>query len=288
MQTALALIPYCKKCKFCQRLTITRYLFEGKYFFFCSNCKELTKWTDDTLLHNCKISFTILEKLVVYYIRNKSIKEIADFLEEISPSSTLAKNTVIHYVKLFNTIALEYYKKKSKTMLLEGEVELDETFLFKMKKSSAKHRPYQSKSIWLFGIIQRDNKQFIIVPVQSRDKSTLIPIILRNIKIGATIYSDCFSTYVNNNTFPKKSSLTDYGYHHQWVNHKMEFVSKDFSHIHTNNIERLWLTIKSDFRKKNIKKFSLFHIARFFFHHTLTEHEQLIWLAKNLMKDRRS
>ena len=121
------------------------------------------------------------------------------------------------------------------------------------------------KSIWLFGIIQRDNKQFIIVPVQSRDKSTLIPIILRNIKIGATIYSDCFSTYVNNNTFPKKSSLTDYGYHHQWVNHKMEFVSKDFSHIHTNNIERLWLKIKSGFRKKNIKKFSLFHIARFFF-----------------------
>lgn len=204
-------------------------------------------------LHRSKISFSVMEKLICYYIQNKSTKEIFELLKHSYPTQSLAKNSIKHYIELFNKIAIDYYNQKLNTILLDGEIEIDESFLYKMKKTTAKHRPYR-KSVWLFGMIQRETRQFIIVPVVSRDEKTLLPIILKHIKLGSTIYSDCFSTYLNNRVFPKESKLEKYGFHHQWINHQVEFVSSLFSHIHTNTIERLWLSIKTDFRKKNIKK----------------------------------
>ena len=181
------------------------------------------------------------------------------------PTRSLAKNSVIRYVNLLNKIAVEYYQGKLNAIFLDGEIEIDETFLFKDKKSKAKHRR-NKRSLWLFGMIQREDHQFVITPVYSRDESTLLPIMLKHIKLGATVYSDSFSTYVNNRVFPKESRLQEYGFQHQWGDHQIEFVSSTFQQIHTNTIERLWLTIKTDFRKKNIKKIRLSHIARFFFH----------------------
>jgi hypothetical protein len=51
-------------------------------------------------------------------------------------------------------------------MMLEGDIEIDESHLFKEKKSSAPHRPYQLKSAWVFGMKKRNSSEFIIIPVE--------------------------------------------------------------------------------------------------------------------------
>jgi len=129
-------------------------------------------------------------------------------------------------------------------MLLENEVEIDETHLFREKKSSAPHRGYKLSSIWLFGMKQRNSSKFFVIPVEDRKEETLIPIIRRHVKARSTIYSDSFAVYVNN--YQKESKLSKYEFIHYFINHKLEFVSSISHEIHTNSIESLWSLIKKD------------------------------------------
>jgi hypothetical protein len=71
----------------------------------------------------------------------------------------------------------------------------------------------------------------------------LISKILQHIKVGQ-IYTDS-----NNYTTPKQCKLTQFGYYHLFVNHKVEFVSSLFDEINTNSIESLWKNFKSEIRK---------------------------------------
>ena len=124
-------------------------------------------------------------------------------------------------------------------------------------------------------MIERGTKNFIIVPIKARNDINLIMALLKYIQCDSTIYTDCHSVYVNNRRTPKESRLISYGYNHQFVDHSVEFVSQEFNHIHTNTIERLWRSIKSDLRNKKITVGYLRAIARFYFHKTLTQKQQI-------------
>ena len=149
----------------------------------------------------------------------------------------ISLNSIIHYFEVFNRIVMEYYISKLDSILLDGEVEIDESHLFKEKASYAPHRGYALSAVWLFGICKRGTKDFIIFPVTNRTESNLLKVIFKYIKVGSTIYSDSFSCYVNNSVFPRESKLMKYNYIHHFVNHKEEFVSALFTKIHTNTIE---------------------------------------------------
>jgi len=112
----------------------------------------------------------------------------------------------------------------------------------------------------------------------------LLKIIFKFIKKGATIYSDCFSCYVNNHTFPKKSKLTKYDYIHKFVNHKKEFVSGLFSRTHTNTIENLWKLIKQEIRRQKISIHYTSAIARFYISRKKTKEEQMKILIRGLQR----
>ena len=58
-----------------------------------------------------------------------------------------------------------------------------------------------------------------------------------NILSKSTIITDEWQRY---------SRLTECGYIHQTLNHSVEFVSSMNPEIHTNNIERLWRTLKNN------------------------------------------
>ena len=131
---------------------------------------------------------------------------------------------------------------------------------------------------------RRYSKDFLVTVVQARKSSDLIPTILRHIEIGSTIFTDCFSVYVNNQRFPKESKLIEYGYNYQFVDHSKEFVSPLFDHIHTNTIERLWREIKVDLKRKRITTGYLKAIANFYFHKTLTKQEQIGLICQALNK----
>jgi len=212
--------------------------------FYCFSCNKLTKWNYNTLLAKTSLNMTKLEFLINLFVENFTIREAFNFINSKFISQSLSEKTIAKYFKLFSQIALHYYDEFHASTLLEGEIEIDETQMFKPKKSSAPSRSYVAKSIWLVGFKERNSGRFLIFPTRQRTEAIFIPLLLKHVKVQSKIYSDCFSIYVNNKKFLTESKLEQYGFIHQFINHKISFVNPIFTHIHTNTVERLWKTIK--------------------------------------------
>jgi len=279
------LIPQYKVCPICQNLMTEVKIISEIQYFTCHSCFQLTKWNASTILENAKISTLTIEKLLILFLDNKTAYEAHNVLKYNFVNDRLNLKTVYRYFELFNTIVHDYVSLKMQSMMLVGEVELDETHLFKEKKSKAPSRQYKNSSQWLFGMRQRGTSAFIVIPIRERDKGTLELLILKHIKISSKIYSDCYSVYVNNRVTPKTSNLQKYGYIHAFVNHRVEFVSAMFNTIHTNTIESLWKEIKNFLRKTRCTSKFLFSIYRYYFTKELSKTMQFEILIKYLHKE---
>ena len=73
--------------------------------------------------------------------------------------------------------------------------------------------------------------------VEDRTANTLIPLVQRHVAPGSIIYSDQWRPYVQ---------LRNLGYHHDTVNHSVEFVSDDGVHI--NNLEGMHGHLKAELK----------------------------------------
>ena len=109
-------------------------------------------------------------------------------------------------------------------------VEIDESKFGETKY----HKGRYIKGQWVFGGICRQTKQFFLVPVERRDKETLIPIITERIANGTTIMSDCWKSC---------DCLSTMDFEHLTINHSYNFVDPN-TEAHTQNIENLWWQIK--------------------------------------------
>ena len=218
------------------------------------------------------------------YILN-TLSEANSILQYNFVNKKLNPKTIEHYYSIFNRIIMEIHIQGLDCLLFNNEVEIDESHLFKTKPSFAAHRSLSLSAVWLFGICERNTKRFIIFPVSSRDETNLLKIIFKFIKIGTTFYSDCFSCYVNNHSFPKKSKLSNYNYIHKYVNHKNEFVSSLFSTTHTNTVENLWKQVKTEIRKQKVSVNYIPAIARFYFLRSKSKEEQISLLIKGLQRN---
>jgi len=193
------------------------------------------------------------------YIENKSVRETYEIMIN-SEETKLNKKTVARYFNLLNLFSFEFYMEKLDSTFFDGEVELDETLLFKEKKTTAIHRRYKLGKIWIFGLRKRNSKEFLVFPIAARDSSAIITNILKYVKQGSKLYTDCYSVYVNTRAFPMKSKLEIYGYNYQFINHKFEFVSKIFNHVHTNTVERLWRELKADIKMRRKLGINIYYI----------------------------
>ena len=100
------------------------------------------------------------------------------------------------------------------------------------------------KRIWVFGMKVRGQKICIVIVVECRDTATLMPLIIKHVRPGSIIMSDCWKAY---------DSIYQHGYEHYTVNHTFNFVNpdiidKDFK-VHTNGIESIWKDIKMHLKK---------------------------------------
>ena len=281
----LSLLPQYKTCSICNRIiSEVKSIFENHYFY-CDFCLQTTKWNEGTILAKSKILMGTLEKLLTLFLDNQTIQEATNILKYDFVNNKVNVKMVSRYFEIFNKIVYDEVHSRMRSMMLDGEIEIDETHLFKEKKSSAPHRQYQNSSQWLFGMRKRGSSIFIIIFVKERDKGTLVTLILNHIKVNSKIYSDCYSVYVNNRVTPKTSHLKNYGYIHYFVNHKVEFVSALLDAIHTNTIESLWKEIKTYLRKTRSTKKFLFYIYRYYFTKQLTKNDQVQILVRNLQKE---
>ena len=93
-------------------------------------------------------------------------------------------------------------------------VEIDESKFGKMKY----HKGCCIEGQWVFGGICRETKACFLVPVEHRDKETLLPIIRTQILPGTRVMSDMWKAY---------NCLQDEGCHQLTVNHHLNFVDPD-------------------------------------------------------------
>ena len=108
---------------------------------------------------------------------------------------------ILHWV--FNT--------KRKIGGVDQIVEIDESKFGKRKYNVGQIVTNQ----WVFGGICRGTRDFFAVPVENRDKATLLGIISEYIEPGTTIITDCWKAY---------DCLADEGFVHLKVNHSLNFV----------------------------------------------------------------
>ena len=99
-------------------------------------------------------------------------------------------------------------------------VEIDESKFGKMKY----HKGRYIEGQWVFGGICRETKACFLVPVERRDKETLLPIIRAQLLPGTRVMRDMWKAY---------DCLQYEGYHHLTVNHRLNFVDPDTrAHTH--------------------------------------------------------
>ncbi len=277
----ISLLPQYKKCHRCSQYTIFHQELDHDFYFVCINCNELIKWNFGTGLKSSRLKLVQIETLLRLYIDNKSIQETHYILSSFLQKQKMNIHTVARYFALFGVTALKFYEDQLSKILLEGEIEIDETHLYKEKKTSAPARQYSHHSVWLFGLRQRHSSKFVIISTKVRDSETLIPLIRKYVKIGSVIYTDSYSVYVDNKN--RASKLMQYGYIHYYVNHKVQFVSLISNQIHTNSIEPLRKEVKGYLKKTRTVSRYKFAIARYYMQKLLTKQEQSDILIDDLL-----
>ena len=143
-------------------------------------------------------------------------------------------------------------------------VEIDETHMTSIKHHTG--RNLRRKQFWVFGGIERVSGKKFAVSLGfngKRDRNTLEPLIIKHIKKGSIIVSDCWRAYDNIvNLVDANGQSMNYTHHR--INHQLYFVDPINPIIHTQTVERFWGDLKDVVKRRGIKNMER-HIYRFLF-----------------------
>jgi transposase-like protein len=128
---------------------------------------------------------------------------------------------------------------QTKSFLLSGEVEVDETFIggkghnmhadARKRKATGKKGGMVEKTVVL-GMRERDGRVHAEVILDIKSK-TLQPRVIDKVKAGSTVYTDQWSGYTG----------LEGRFDHETVNHLETYVE---GRVHTNGIENFWALLK--------------------------------------------
>ena len=121
---------------------------------------------------------------------------------------------------------------------LSGDVEVDETYMGG-KGKGIKSRNRRHKTV-LLGMLDRDG-DIITEVIPNVRRSTLHPLIEKNIEKGSTVHTDEWISY---------KGIDSKGYIHKTVNHAAEQYATPESHVNT--IEGYWSRLKQSIRGTHV------------------------------------
>lgn len=236
------------------------YLFEKKVLQImniCAHCKKDVYYYKDKkryrcVNYKCRKSFSIFKNSIFYKAKlpiNKILHIVYEFLKKtprdsVVTSLDLTPVTVTYYFKLIREAISKYTVLNVQNDMIGGEnsiVELDESLFCRRKY----HKGHRVKGVWVLRGIDRGTKNIFTIPVENRNKETLLKNIKKFVKPGTTIYTDCWKGYFD----LKKSN----NYKHHTVNHSKHFKDPE-SGIHTNHIEGTWNGLKMNIRPQHRTK----------------------------------
>ncbi|XP_066928232.1 nacrein-like protein C1 [Clytia hemisphaerica] len=159
-----------------------------------------------------KSNLTITEILELTYLWSTGVEQSV-----IIQQMGLSPNTAVDWDMFCREVCEVVILKKIEPIGGEGiRVQIDESKFGKRKY----HRGHRVEGQWVFGGIEESSRKNFMVPVEKRDRNTLLPIIQKFIKPGTTIISDYWKAY---------DILSKKDYKHLKVNHSIEFVNESGS-----------------------------------------------------------
>jgi transposase-like protein len=211
-------------CPYCNSKNNTQIKKENRYH--CNTCNTSFSVMINTIFENTKLDFQkwfLAISLVLNAKKGISARQLARDIE-------VNKNTAWYMLMRLRTAMIE------QTQLLEGIVEIDETYIG--GKDSNRHQNNKKSTgsgmddkTPVFGMLQRDNK-IVAHKVKKANGKVLKPIIRANISKDATIVTDGFGAYNNLNR----------EYNHEVINHAGGEYTRGI--YHTNSIENFWSLLK--------------------------------------------
>jgi transposase len=176
----------------------------------------------------CRLSKKIQKDLVKYFILEVTARSAANILG-------IQSNSAILFYRKLRLVIKEHLDEESKE-LFKGQVELDESYFGGVRKG--KRGRGAAGKIAVFGMLKRQGRVFTVIVPDTSEK-TLIPEIVKKIKLHSVVYTDSYRSY---------NALDVSGFHHHRINHSETFADKK---NHINGIENFWNQAKRVLRKYN-------------------------------------
>ncbi|QNT59869.1 putative transposase [Neisseria musculi] len=143
------------------------------------------------------------------------------------------KNTAAYY---FHRLRLLIYHNSPHLEMLDGEVEVDESYFGGQRKG--KRGRGAAGKVAVFGLLKRNGKVYTVA-VPNTQTATLLPIIREQVKPDSIVYTDCYKSY---------DVLDVSEFSHFRINHSTHFAERQ---NHINGIENFWNQAKRHLRKFN-------------------------------------
>ena len=208
-------------CPFCAVINAKFYKLKKRRCYECGECGGQIYPLVGTIMESTQIA--LLSWFYAIYLFSVSRNGVS--AKEIERSLGISYPSAWKLGHRIRSIMSEDNKNK-----LCGSVELDET-LFGPKGKGKRGWGADKKSC-LFAMIQRGRDvRTIFVP--NRKRATLLPLIVKNIRKGAKVYTDEFRVY---------GVLTKHGYRHEKIYHS-DYQWK-VGNCYTNTVEGHWSNLK--------------------------------------------
>ena len=190
--------------------------------FLCIHYQTTRSIRSESWLEKLSICSQKILKILLYWSKNKSQKDISDFV-------SVSKNTLSKFRKfLLLKIKSHFINNPIKLGGPGVNVQVDETMLNYKVKSHRGRGPREQ--IWCLSIVDTSflpSRGYYEI-VANRRAETLLPIIARVVREGSIISTDEFSSYIR---------LRDNAnYEHRTVCHKYNFVCP-ITGVHTQHVE---------------------------------------------------
>lgn len=142
----------------------------------CHRCKHCASDHKGTFFANTNLSKATVVRLM--YLWSRQYCRQVDFMHELHLESS---RTVVDWKNFMRDVCAEHFNRNPFVIGGVGHtVEIDECMLVRRKY----HRGHRVRHQWVFGAVDIDTTEGLMIPVDSRDAATLLPIIQRHILPG--------------------------------------------------------------------------------------------------------
>jgi transposase-like protein len=207
------------ECPICKKVT-KHHKITGRQAYACDYCGHQMSPTAGTIFHKSatplRIWFQVMHRM--------ASTRCGISAKQIQRETGVTYKTAWRMFKQIRTLLAET------NPMFTNEVEIDETYIGG-KRTGKRGRGAEGKTA-VVGIVQRQGKITTTV-VANTKRSTVMPLITKNVARKSVIYTDEYPTY---------DIVDRLGYHHETVNHGAgQYVIGD---AHTNTIEGFWSLTK--------------------------------------------